>query len=59
LGFFTSFFFSIDTTGCVFPFVDNQNLTHNSCITTNDYLGGTVPWCRNALGQPRSCQSMK
>ncbi len=52
-------FFSIDTTGCVFPFVDNQNLTHNSCITTNDYLGGTVPWCRNALGQPRSCQSMK
>jgi len=45
-------------TGCVFPFVDNQNRTHNTCITTSDYLGGTVPWCRNALGQPRSCASM-
>ena len=49
--------FNLDTTGCVFPFVDNQNQTRNTCITTPDFFGGTVPWCRNAFGQPRSCQS--
>ncbi|CAF0850468.1 unnamed protein product [Adineta steineri] len=43
-------------TGCVFPFVDNQNRTQNTCITTTDYMGGTVPWCRNVFGIPRSCQ---
>ncbi|CAM4752695.1 unnamed protein product [Rotaria magnacalcarata] len=43
-------------TGCVFPFVDNQNQTHNTCIATSDYFAGTVPWCRNGLGQPRSCK---
>ncbi|UJR30132.1 hypothetical protein I4U23_017673 [Adineta vaga] len=43
-------------TGCVFPFVDNQNRTQNTCITTNDYMNGTVPWCRNIQGLPQSCQ---
>ncbi|CAF1111478.1 unnamed protein product, partial [Adineta ricciae] len=43
-------------TGCVFPFVDNQNRTQNTCITTSDYMNGTVPWCRNAQGLPQSCQ---
>ena len=50
---------SIDITTCVFPFVDNQNVPHNTCVITSDYLGGTVPWCRNALGLPKSCDSMK
>ncbi|CAF3707629.1 unnamed protein product [Rotaria sordida] len=48
-------FCQYNITDCVFPFVDNQNRSHNTCITTSDYLGGTVPWCRNILGQPRSC----
>ncbi|CAF4549618.1 unnamed protein product [Rotaria sp. Silwood1] len=49
-------FCQYNITDCVFPFVDNQNRTHNTCITTSDFLGGTVPWCRNILGQPKSCQ---
>ncbi|UJR32550.1 hypothetical protein I4U23_020012 [Adineta vaga] len=44
------------TIGCVFPFVDNQNRTQNTCITTNDYMNGAIPWCRNAQGSLRSCQ---
>ena len=50
---------NLDITGCVFPFVDNQNQTHNTCITTSDFFGGTIPGCRNALGQARSCQSKR
>lgn len=48
----------LDITGCRFPFVDNQNQTHNTCITTSDVFSGTVPWCRDALGRPISCAGM-
>ncbi|CAF1192688.1 unnamed protein product [Adineta ricciae] len=45
-------------TGCVFPFIDNEYQSQNSCITSNDYMNGTVPWCKSASGRPNSCQNM-
>ncbi|CAF4403305.1 unnamed protein product, partial [Rotaria sp. Silwood2] len=40
--------------GCVFPFIDNQNRTYNTCITTSDLLARRISWCRNIFGQPIS-----
>ena len=56
---FSQMHMNLDITDCSFPFVDNQNRTHNSCITTSDYLSGTVAWCRTITGQQKSCESMR
>ena len=55
---YVSSVFFLDTTGCVFPFIDNEYQLQNSCITSNDFMNGTVPWCKSASGRPNSCQSM-
>lgn len=48
----------LDITRCQLPFIDDQNRTQVSCITTADYFNGTIPWCKNALGQRQNCSSI-